>query len=462
MKRRGQTYNKTLILSAALAAAAGVSIAQDDPGGLRFVYDVGLGVSVTDNEGLTDPGEGVTTRLTTDLTFGIESQTRTSSLDARITFDGEYLNDPVTGDEFDIGSPVGSIRYTREAANSRFSFGATYSRDRLNELLTFLDEDFNPVDLIFDRGSIQRLTANADLAFGIEGPVGLTFGARYDDRDYIDTTDPDLFDRRTLTLSAGLRLQFSDVATGRLSVRATRYEDDDTLPTERDTYTLGAGVDYLVDPLTRISVDLNFTQIEESLAGFELPTVDAVGFGVSAVRTLPNGTLDASLSRNVGTDGTTRDSVSIGRDMDLPRGALSFGIGYSTSDTGEDAVIADLALRRDLPDGSLSATLSRSVTQNDDDEETLITRLSLGYSREINSASGVSVSFGLGQSENLTTVGGGTTTRANVDLVYTRDFVADLDWSVGYRARYLDEPGSSSRVSNTVFTRIDRRFSIRP
>ena len=462
MTRRGQTYNKTLLLTAALAAAAGASAAQDDPGGLRFVYDVGVGVSVTDNEGLADPGEGVTTRLTSDLTFGIVSQTRTATLDARIGFDGEYLNDPVSGDEFDAGSPVGSIRYTREAANSRFSFGASYSRDRVDDVLTFLDEDFNPVDLIFDAGTLQRLRADADLAFGIEGPVGVTFGARFDDRDYIDTTDPDLFDRRTLTLSAGLRLQFSDVATGRLSVRATRYEDDDTPRTERDTYVLAAGLDYLVDPVTRVSIDANFTQIDESLAGFALPTVDAVGFGISAERTLSNGTIDASLSRDVGTDGTTRDSVSVGRDMDLPRGALSFGIGYSTSDTGEDALVADLALRRDLPDGSLSATLSRSVTQNDDDEETLITRLSLGYSREINSASDVRVTFGLGQSEDLAAAGGGTTTRADLDLVYTRDFVADLDWSVGYRARYLEEPGTSSRLSNTVFTRIDRRFSIRP
>ena len=72
------------------------------------------------------------------------------------------------------------------------------------------------------------------------------------------------------------------------------------------------------------------------------------------------------------------------------------------------------------------------------------------------------MNLGVGRTEDLTVVNGGITTRADLELIYTRDFVAELDWSVGYRGRYLDEPGTSSRVSNSVFTRIERSFSIRP
>lgn len=462
--RRGQTGTGTACIAAAFTAAAGMSAAQEAPGGgLILTFGVGLGVSVTDNEALADPSEGATTLLDTDFTFGLISETRTTSLEAAVGFGAEYRDEPGSDGAFDVTSPTGSIRYERLGANSVFSAGARLTRDRLDEtVLTFLDEDLNPVDLVFDAGSLQRLRADASLVFGIEGPFGATLSTSVDDRDYIDTADPELYDRRTLTASAGVRLQFSEVATGRASIGITQFDADDALQTERTTYVLGAGVDYAVSPVTTVSVDANYTQIEESLLGIALDPVDAVGFSVGAVRDLPNGTITGTLSRDVNTDGTTRNLVSFGRALALPRGSLSFGAGYSFSDTGEDSFLANLDVVRDLPDGSLRASLAQTVAQNDDEEDTLVSRLSLGYTRDINSVSDIRFGLGLGRTEDLSGANAGITTRANLEVVYTRDFVADLDWSVGYRARYIDEPGTSSRVSNSVFTRIDRSFSIRP
>jgi hypothetical protein len=225
---------------------------------------------------------------------------------------------------------------------------------------------------------------------------------------------------------------------------------------------LGVGIDYDISPLTTVSIDLEYNQIDETFLGVPLDTVDGFGYTIVSVRELPNGTIEGSLTQNVNTDGTLRTLISAGRDIELPRGSLSFGLGYSSSERGEDAFIANLAASRDLLDGSMSARLEQRVAENDNNEDELITRLSLDFSHDINSVSNFGVNLGLGRSEDLSGADAGVTTRANVEVAYRRDLIADLDWSVGYRGRYIDEPGSSSRVSNSVFTRIGRSFSIRP
>jgi len=466
MRRRGQSRTITAVSTAALLAAASYSVSYaqqaEEEAGLRLTVDVGTGVSVTENAGLDDPSEGTTTSSTTSLDFGLISETRSSRLIASVSTGLRFRDEPESDDEAEFIAPDSFVTYTREGANSAFALNVRFRDEELDErVLTFLDEDLRPVDFLVDGGNLQQLSASAQLSLGIEGPLGFTGNVFYNTRDYSDTIDPELYDRTTFGASAVTSLRFSDVLTGSITASASEFDAEDAAETERTTTSLGVGLAYDISPRTTVSGNVSYDQIETTEFGVFTETTDGLGFAVSAVTELANGTVGGSLQRTINTAGE-RTAISFDRAMELPTGSLSYGLGYTFSDDGEDRLTAQLALGRDLPRGSLSASLSQQAATNDEDEQVLFTRAAVTYTQDINNVSGFTVDFGLGRTEEIGSGGGDETTRANLGVTYRRELTSEWDWALGYRTQYLRENAGDGRNSNTIFTRIDRSFSIRP
>lgn len=463
MSRRGQSRTITIVSTAALLAAASYTYAQDtgEPA-FRLTVDVGTGLRVGNNVGLEDPAEGTTTTSRTTLNFGLVSETRTSRLTAGVSTGLDFRDEPGTGSEFDFVTPNSFITYSQNAANSAVQATLRYRDELLDErILTFLDEDLQPVDFVVDVGRLQRLSGSARLSLGIEAPLGFDATLSFDDREYTDTFDPDLYDRRTVSLATVTRLRFSDVMTGRLLASVRQFDAEDVPTTERTSTSLGFGLSYEISPRTRVNADVTYDRIETTEFGAFTETTDGIGFSVAAVTDLPNGSITGSIRQTVNTSGD-RTTINLGRAMELPLGALSYGVGYTFSDEGEDRLTADFAISRDLPTGSVQATLTQQAGVNDDEEQVLVTRVGVAYNQEVNSVSGFTVNFGLGRTEEIGLAGSDETTRANLGLTYRRELTEDWDWTLGYQTQYLKENAGSARNSNTVFTRIDRRFTLRP
>jgi hypothetical protein len=466
MISRGQGRTTIMALgSAALAAVGTIALAQQDepPAGSLFTLDISAGASIDDNQALNDPSLGTTTRTDLGATLRFLDETAVSRLAVSLFTRGEFARSPDDDlDGFNFRLPTATADYTILGPNSRLSLNARYVFERVDEdVLVFLDENLNPVDLLIDGGELRRITLGANFSTGIEGPLGLDVGASFDNRDYIDTTDPDLFDRRSVRANAALRFQLTPVMTGRLTGSISRLDDDTAGDPRTETMAYGAGLTYALDPITTFSADAAFTTVEETAFGTTLSETDGIAFTLSAQREMRNGVIGARVARTIN-EAATRTLISFDRGVDLRDGSLSYSIGYSFSeDDGDDALVGSLDYVRELRTSRLSARLSQEAVSSDGGDDTLVTRIAVGFNQEINSASSLGVDFGLGRSDTLV-AGGDTTTRANLGVSYRRELTRDWDWVLGYEARLSRETGGSDATSNRVFTRIDRSFTFRP
>jgi hypothetical protein len=289
--------------------------------------------------------------------------------------------------------------------------------------------------------------------------LGFDLSASFFARDYIDTVDPDLYDRTSVAFSAGSTLVLSDVLTGRLGLTSSWFNADDLPETERTSNRLSFSAQYLASEVLSFGAGVSYTAIETTEFGVVSEDKTGVGLSFSATRALPDGAIRAGFSQQL-TSASDRTLISVERQMELPRGDLSFGIGYSIADEGDNRFVANATAVREFATGSLSATLSQETRANDEDEDILLTRFELDYRQEINANESFSVGLGLGRSEEIGGLSGDETTRGDVNVTYRRALTRDWDWAVGYLGRYSDDGGSA--FSNSIFTTFDRSFSIRP
>jgi hypothetical protein len=467
MTGRGQSRTITTISVAALVAASSISWAQqsDDPSGPRATLDLSAGASFDTNEGLDDPSLGDTTRTNVSATGSLLDETEVSRLSLSLLTRAEWANSPDPGiDGFDLRIPSGTLAYTREGPDSRLDLTGRYFYDRVDDdVVVFLDENLNPVDLIVDGGDLRRITLGADLSLGIESPIGFDGSLFFDNRDYIGTSDPDLYDRVAWGVDGALRFNLTSVMTGSLSASYGRRDEDDVGDPLTETLSYGAGLAYQIDEVTAVTAGLSYTTIEETIFDVTSTENDGWGFDIGAERELRDGTIGASLSRVVD-ESSTRTVISFERARELPDGRLSYQLGYSIADEDDDSengFVGGIDYLRNLRTGTFTANATQEFRSDDDGDDTLVTRIALAYNQEINSVSSIGVNFGLGRSDE---VGGSgdVTTRANAGVTYRHALTREWDWVLGYEARYLREESDDNATGNRVFTLIDRSFTLRP
>jgi hypothetical protein len=429
----------------------------------RFTVDLNAGLSVDSNEELEDPSPGTTTRADVGAAFGLINENEVSRLALSILSEIRYGTGPGPDDGLEFRIPLGTLSYEREGRDSFLNLNGRYFYDNVDDdVLVFLDQDLNPVDLIVDGGDLRRWTFDGRVGFGAQAPIGVEAGFYYDNRDYIDVTDPDLYDRTDFGVDGLLSFGLTETLRGRLTASYANLDEDNATQTETETTTLGFGATYEINEITVVTGDVGYTNIDETFFNSVSNVTEGWVYDFSLQREMPNGTIGAALQRTL-TEAVERTQLTFDRAMDLPAGALSYTLGVSVADSGgETRFVGGINYEQDLPSGSLSLSANQSTVTSDDEEDTLVTRVVFLYNHEINSVSSFGVNFGLGRSEDI---GGGASdpdVRANLGVTYRRALTREWDWLVGYEAAYSIQDGGDGATGNKVYTLVDRSFSIRP
>ena len=89
------------------------------------------------------------------------------------------------------------------------------------------------------------------------------------------------------------------------------------------------------------------------------------------------------------------------------------------------------------------------------------TRLSVGFNRQINAVSSWNASLALADT-NVLQDDGDDRTRANFQVSYRREIVADWNLATGYEYAVSNRENQDDRTSNVVFLNLERQFNFRP
>lgn len=445
--RRGVLLGAGL-LGAGLSALP--ALAQDE-GGLRMVFGLEQRFEAGRNLGLEVPDEGDSISAETRLSFGLSDRTALSVLEFGASAALVIENTPDSdGTEIDVGRPDLSFAYTREVPNALFGVTAHYRED---------DVDAFDLDLTDDADEGTRTDYGAGIRFetGRTAPLGFAAALSHDVTEYHDVTDPDLNDIRTTRLDLETRLRFSEVLTGRISLAASRAEEEDAADTLTESLTAFAGFDYLVSERLSLGLSLGHTRIDTE--EFGITTRDTGPFAqLDLDYAMPNGSATAALSVATDADEGTRTTFEIGRALDLPRGALSARLGVTHADAAGTDLIGGLAWTHALPDSRIEVSLERSVYYDDDDDETAVnTAFDIVWSHDVNALSTIGLDFSYevsdAPSERIEVAGIGATWR----YALTPDW--HLDTGMRYRVR-RDLDGRAE--SPSIFVSLGRSFEFRP
>ncbi|MEO5620099.1 MAG: hypothetical protein ABIQ85_04210, partial [Cypionkella sp.] len=345
-------------LLVALSCLAGLpaerALAQE-AGGTSLSFGLSQRLEASDNLQLkaSNPQSSITSA--TSLSFNLTKATPISSL----ALSASALLRLASGDgaaklQRGLVEPNVKLSYERALATAAFSLTAGLrSTDIAAGSFSIIDPDTGlPVDVVDDSGTGRRqsydLGTKLDLAQ--DAPVSYTLSAGVSGVNYINASNPSLFDSQRVRFGAAAHFALSEVTTASLGLSYGRFTTDNPAKEPRVT-----------------------TGIEASLKILR-----------------PNGAFTSSLSTDHTPDGN-RTSLSFGRNYDLPNGALSASIGMTRGVTGTNSLNGALTYNRDLANGKLNLALRQSVTSGETtDAERKVAAISLGYQRELSQASSFS------------------------------------------------------------------------
>lgn len=456
----------------ALGLYALSATAQDGAGGLQMFIDVNQRAEHDTNNGLTPGGEEDTTSLTTNLTFGLTSETRIDKLSVSLGGALRFINGPdQSGTDFELDDPTLRFSFARDTGNSAFDLSGSYRRSPVEftrPFTDFLDPDTGdivlPDDLDDLEGTGTRISQSLSGSIELfkDAPAGITLRFSQSELRYSNTTDTGLFRNERLNLGADIRLTFSDVLEGKFSISQDTYEAEDADLTDRETNAYSFGLEYQASPRLTLNGRVGYSRTE-TLEGIGLARTTDVENGVtfrfSADYEMVNGSLGATITSNVDQN-ARRNTFEIERDLDLTNGSISASIGLTRGSANNTEVIGSLAWNRELPTGNLSARINRSVRTSNDDDERLTTALSVTYSHDINELSSLSLSTAYAESDLLG--GGDQSTNFNASATYSYELTADWNLNAGYTYRRNKDDGEDSAVNHSIFLGVGRRFNLRP
>ena len=425
---------RTLARAAGLAAsgivtglgilATGMAHAQDDAAtGPSLTFGINQGFEISTNRALDPDPAGQTLLSTTQFSLGLRDETArmTFALDASTGL--RIVDGPDTaGAETTLADPQITLAYSRLGATSRLDLGAGYQVIDiafLRPLAEFTNPDGTvtlPPDFNDLQGSGTRQSLNFDVALTLreDAPFGLVLAAGVTDLRYADVTDPDLSDSTRSYASV----------TARLDINA----------------------------VTAASVGLSYSQFTDAGG-----TSDTVGLDTGLTISRPDGDLRFSLGLEDRADGT-RLSFGVGRDFDLPRGALSFDLGAVRGTDGAVNLTGAVQLTQTFAQGTASASLSQSLSSGTDDAEQLRTTLALGLSRELTPLAALDLGLTYVISEDTATGLGVNSATLSASLGYA----LGPDWTLntGYRYETRDEDGVGLAQDHVLFLGLQRDFEL--
>jgi hypothetical protein len=415
---RRLTWRAFPVAGLAALLTAGAAISQEG-GGVLLTFGIDQRFSWEDNPELEIPSTGDRFRSDTRLSFGGVSETSRDRLSFNLagTLRGEDAGD---GFDFGLDSPSAELAYTRLGYSSSFTISGFLRETDLDEGRALIEgEDGSLPVLIFEDGTARSKGAQLDYTWGEGMPLGGSLRTGLTDTTYSDTTDPDLMDNRTITAGAGLRFALNEVTDATLDLDHRRYDEDDDPAGAEDSTTLSAGL----------------------------------------VRSLPRGNLRGELSTTQDEDGT-RNGLSFGRTFELPRGSLSFDLGLTDVAGSGTYPTGALDWRQELARGAFSAQFSSAVIDDTDNEETLVTALSLALTQELTTRVGLNLGASWVRREELDT----SLVTDNASINASLSYALTEDWAMNFGATHKveDEDDFGRADSSSVFLSVGRTFDWRP
>src|SRR6056297_3157284 len=299
-----------------------------EDGGPILTFGISSTLSATDNYGLNPNNSESAELFDNRLSFGYENRRQNDAL----SFDLSGVlraNEPPRGSRtFD--DQRARIGYDRQGVNSTLSFGVDYllssvdSVDPFDDDRFFDDDPLEESDLTQDRGDREQIGTRFSFESGLNNPVGFILEGRYRERNFIDTTDPDLFDTELFNLSGTTRFTLSPVTEARLVLRYEGYSADDGPQTDRQTSSLNVGLTQALSQVDTLDVSVGFQEIktEETLGGVRSVDRESGVIGnIGLIRDLARGTIGTTFDVSESENGRTATWL-VSRDMPLPRGAI--------------------------------------------------------------------------------------------------------------------------------------------
>lgn len=378
-------------------------------GGIELTAGIALRFENNDNIGLSSGSPDSRQKLSTILSFGVLSETRSQrfvlNLHGQLRYqDGSGATKAVSGFE----KPVISLGYTQSSAAARFEFTADFREINLSEIpdnITLLTLD----------GTRRRATAEARLNLREDQPLGFGVFARAENVGYGGAAAPLQVGYLRRTLGGNVRMDIN--AASRLNIELSHaVYDDDTVGPTRTTYSL----------MTTLHIDRK-SGTATGMFGF------------------------------TDTENGQRITASVGHSLMMPRGEQSFSIGATKGTTGATYAIGSLDLAYDLPRGQLRAGLNRRVTNSDSlDFEELRTDLSLSYLQELSPLSDLQMGIIWSEKDQPRTATSMQNT--SIGLTYSYDPAQNWQFTAGYKHRIRQVSGLNRASSNAVFFELKREI----
>lgn len=431
--RMGQNGRLALhgILFSALVtlAPSAASSQQAGAGGVLLTFSFEQLFETDDNYALSSSASDRTSRADTTLSFSLSSETPSQQISLKGSGALRVSDGPGFGAESrGFVRPSVSFAYNRVGPGSSFDLSARVRETDIEFMRSLADfDDGSGVIILPDdiadltgTGTRRNIGANMALNWGQDGPLSLGLRAGFDDFRYRNTSSTSLNDYRRMSVGASARMQIDDLWRAVVDFGVSRHDKDDPTSPRRDT---------------------------TSLSG-------------SLVRDLPRGSISGRLSIDRTEDGN-RLGLSFARSLELPGGSLSANIGATRTAVGHHLqMVGGVDLSRDLPRGRLNASLQRSVSTNSDDDERVLTALSLRLLHEV--APDKSISLDLSYVASDTPGSGSDVKTASFGTSYHHEVTPDWGLDLGYRHRRRDESGLPSARSNMVYLSLRRSFQFRP
>ncbi|WP_289042508.1 hypothetical protein [uncultured Aliiroseovarius sp.] len=455
----------TALITTGLLPAIGQDAGVGEPaGGLSMTLGVSSTLRFNDNLSLSDPSPGDTTLWDNTVNFGLISDTDVAQFSLDLGATARTASVPGQDTETEIDEPSIRLGYHLESPDTLLDAELRYRRvsldfeDPLAGIDDLIDAGLEPGDL--DPSDGKRARYNAALSFetGRTRPFGFGTVLEYDKTEYWDTTDPGNYDEETTAAEVFARLQFSPVMESRIAVDWEQYDAQDAANTTRETWGVTASLTYEIDPITRTTASIGYTEVDErSLLGSSLE--DGVTGGLSVTRDIPTGSVTAALSTDINTTGR-RDTFEVLGDFETPSGFINASLGATRLNQGDVNVIGSLGYSHELTLGTVfTATLDRTYDATDAGVESRSTRASLGLDTELTRSA--SVGLELDYAEVTDVVADTKTAVSGLRATYTHELTPDWDVLAGYEYRKREETGGTDRESNELFLTVTREFSIR-
>ncbi len=444
-----------LAIPAVVVTVAGVPLGAQ---GLNGTLTLGQGLRYEDRTDDTNNDDGFSSE--TELGLQLSSETRTQKLDLSINGALVYNFDS-DDDKSELRNPTAQLSYALENKSTRLTFSARYTEAELDEVAFLADPLDIDSEIISGAGDRIRTAFNTELELGRGSPLRAELTHSYSETRYSGVTDPSLVDVTTQAVGGRLSYDLSRVMT--LSAFANIRERDAAGPgsSDRDSTRFGLGLEYQISPVLRATVDLAHAEIDTDDNAGTTTSRDGLEFDFNLARDMPNGSLTFSFSEDETVNGKRRQ-IRLGRALDYSRGALDFTVGVTKTDGFDVETLLSAQASYELdPLSQLNLTLSQTSDVNDDNEESVNTRLSLGYSRTLSELSSLSAQLSVAD-RNALTVAGEDQTSTRLSLTHRYSLAEDLSLVSSYRYSKTQTDGSADRKSTVLFLGLEKTFDFRP